>query len=294
MTFRQLQFFKRVAELENISKAAEEFYIAQPALSKMIKDIESELGYPLFERNSKKISLNYNGEILYKHILRLQYEILQMENELLEANAKKSATVHVSIRVASKLLPNILNTFYQKHPEINLKIYQNNQATKSVPDYDVIIDSREVKSSNFLPTETLLLEERLLLALPSKHPLAEKKSIKLSDLTGYPCCLLNEFSSLGKMVRSILSPLHFTPNIILESDNPHMIRDFLRLDLSYSFVPEKTWLIKDELPNLILREVEDFNCCRFLYLTHGQSVYISKAAKEFVSHVKEYFKNNIK
>jgi hypothetical protein len=70
-----------------------------------------------------------------------------------------------------------------------------------------------------------------------------------------------------------------------------MIRDFLKLDLSYSFVPEKTWSLKKDFPNLVLREVEDFSCNRYLYLSYGQNEYISQAAKEFSSHVKAYFKH---
>ena len=77
MTFKQLQFFRKTAELENISRAAKELFVAQPALSKSIKDLEAELKYPLFDRNGKKISLNQNGRILYKHVKLLQNNLLQ-------------------------------------------------------------------------------------------------------------------------------------------------------------------------------------------------------------------------
>ena len=88
MTFKQLEAFQKTAELENITKAAKELYISQPSLSKMIKDLEFELGYNLFERIGKNITLNKNGEILYKHVKSLQYNISTMKNELNEANEK--------------------------------------------------------------------------------------------------------------------------------------------------------------------------------------------------------------
>ncbi|HHV10973.1 MAG TPA: LysR family transcriptional regulator [Clostridiales bacterium] len=289
MTLKQLQFFKKTAELENISKASKELYIAQPALSKAIKDLEQELGYALFERNGKKISLNKNGDILYKYVLKIYSNVSHMENELKEANQQKPSAVNVSVRVASKLLPAILSSFYSKYPSANLKIHQMTQASRHLPDHDIIIDSKEFKSPAASDREQLLLEERILLALPCCHPLAKREKIFLADLDGEPCCLLNEFSSLGKMVRSKLSVRHFTPKVIFESDNPHMIRDFLRLDLSYSLVPETSWQLKQDFPNLVLKEVEDFSCHRYIYLSYGQSAYVSQAAKEFSRHVRDYF-----
>jgi len=139
MNFKQLEFFRKTAELENISKAAKELFIAQPALSKAIKDLENELGYTLFDRIGKQIQLNQNGEILYKHVLHLQYDFSHMENELREANAQKSGSIHVSFRVSSSLLPAILQSFYAKYPDSNLKVYQINQVPKSLPEFDVIM-----------------------------------------------------------------------------------------------------------------------------------------------------------
>lgn len=290
MNFKQLEFFRKTAELENISKAAKELFIAQPALSKAIKDLEKELGYTLFDRVGKQIRLNQNGEILYKHILHLQYDFSHMESELRELNEQKPGSVHVSFRVASRLLPDILCSFYAKYPDFNLKVYQINQVTKSLPEFDIIIDSQPVNHL-YSHTELLLQQEAILLALPITHPLAKKEEISLTDLNKEPCALLNEFSSLGKLIRTELASHFFMPNIIFESDNPYMIRDFLNLNIAYCFVPAKTWQIKEHFPDLVLREVSDFVCSRNLYISYGKSEYVSKSANSFVRHVKDYFKN---
>jgi hypothetical protein len=83
------------------------------------------------------------------------------------------------------------------------------------------------------------------------------------------------------------------PHIIFEIDNPHMIRDFLSLIISYSFVPENTWLIKKDFPNLVLREVNDFSCNRYIFIKNGQNIYLSQIAKEFMKHVTDYFKKEL-
>ena len=71
MNFLQLSYFKKVAELEHISQAANELYISQPALSKSVHLLEEEIGYPLFTREGTGIRLNENGRILYRYACRI-------------------------------------------------------------------------------------------------------------------------------------------------------------------------------------------------------------------------------
>lgn len=290
MNIKHLEIFKKIAESENLSRTAEELYIAQPALSRILKDIEEEIGYRLFDRNGRNISLNKNGEIVYRHIKSLQNNLNSMQNELKESNMGEAATVNISFRVASKILPEILETFYKKHKDISLKVYQVNQISKSLPEFDIVIDSVSEKEIPEKKGNILLLKEDILLAVPKTSSLSEKEKINLKDLKGYPCSLLNEFSSLGKIIRKELKEKDFEPEIIFESDNPFMIRDFLKLDLSYSFVPGKTWLIEEEYENLVLKKLGDFNCTRYIFLSHGQNEYISKSAHELEKHLREYFK----
>jgi DNA-binding transcriptional LysR family regulator len=289
MNFKQMEFFRKTAELENISQAAKELFIAQPALSKAIKDLEKELGYTLFERIGKQIQLNPSGEVLYKHILRIQSDYSHMENELKELNEQKSGSIYLSFRVASSLLPPLLQSFYEKYPDINLKVYQINQVTKTMPDFDIIIDSQPA-TPMYSHRELLLQHEKIMVALPTTHPLAQKSQLILADLASEPCALLNEFSSLGKLIRSELAQNFFQPNVIFESDNPYMVRDFLHLNIAYCFVPSKTWEITKHFPNLLLKEVSDLNCERNLYISYGNREYVGKATKAFVRHTKEFFK----
>lgn len=62
MELLQIKYFKVIAETENISKAAEQLYIAQPSLSQTLKRLEDELGTPLFDRTGKRITLNCAGK----------------------------------------------------------------------------------------------------------------------------------------------------------------------------------------------------------------------------------------
>lgn len=289
MNLKHLEIFKKIAENENLSLSAKELYIAQPALSRILRDIEDEFGYKLFDRVGKTISLNKNGEIVYRYVENLQKNLNSMKNELNETNSRESSVVNISFRVASKILPEILDTFYKAHQDISLKVFQINHPSKSLPEFDIIIDSVSEKELKDNSGKIILLKEDILMAIPKNNPLALKEEIFLNDLKDYSCTILNEFSSLGKIIRQELKEKGFEPEIIFESDNPFMIRDFLKLNLSYSFVPEKTWLIEKDFSNMVLKKIKDFNCSRNIYLSHGDREYISNSAREFEKHIREYF-----
>ena len=76
MNLQQLEYFRVVATLEHITKAANVLHIAQPALSKIIKTLERELGLQLFDRVGKNIVLNENGKILLKYARQVEVEAL--------------------------------------------------------------------------------------------------------------------------------------------------------------------------------------------------------------------------
>ena len=205
---------------------------------------------------------------------------------------KDNAFINVSFRVASKILPDLLNSFYKENENINLKIYQVNQFTKATPEFDIVVDA--VSSAESLgKNSVLLMEEKILLALPKNHFLATKENLALKDLNILPCSLLNSHSSLGKIIITELSERMFFPNIVFESDNPFMVRDFLGLGLSYSFVPEKTWQLNKSYPNIVLRELTDFECSRKIYLQYNSDNFISSSTKKLASHISRYFKKLI-
>ena len=67
MNTHKLKTFCTVVEYDSFSKASEKLFCSQPAISKQIRSLEKELGYSLFDREGKKISLNANGKIVYKY-----------------------------------------------------------------------------------------------------------------------------------------------------------------------------------------------------------------------------------
>lgn len=90
MDINQLKCFVKIAEYENMSRAAEELLIAQPSLSRTIKSLEQHFHTQLFERDGKKIRISKSGEILYRHAVAVISGLEEAENEIDKINSSGS------------------------------------------------------------------------------------------------------------------------------------------------------------------------------------------------------------
>ncbi len=116
--------FYTVAKAGNISKAANQLYISQPAISKSISKLEAELGTALFARSSKGVTLTEEGQVLYEYVERA-FDSLNMGEENLK-NYKELGIGHIRIGVSTSLCKHILldylKDFIKENPNIKLSI----------------------------------------------------------------------------------------------------------------------------------------------------------------------------
>lgn len=118
------RIFYAVANAGNISRAAKELYISQPAISKSIQKLEEGLGVPLFIRSSRGVALTPEGELLYRHV-RSAFETLDMGEEKLRRFLRLGIghlTIGVSSTLCKYLLLPYLKEFIKRYPHINISI----------------------------------------------------------------------------------------------------------------------------------------------------------------------------
>ncbi len=125
LTFKDLQYFESTARLKSVSKAAEEQFISQPAISQSLKKTENYFGVPLFERSPSAIHLTQAGTELYFHV----EELLQLQNKLF--TSVKTNQTYNAINITILPLPIYQSIFYlakalfnQKYPDIPIHIYE--------------------------------------------------------------------------------------------------------------------------------------------------------------------------
>lgn len=215
MELRQLKYFVKSAEYLNFSVAAKHLYITQSTLSQQIKQLEFELGFELFLRNSRHISLTEAGEEFLPFARKTILDAEDGVQRLHDLQHVKTGTLRVGVTYSlSTVLTEGLISFMKEFPGIKLEVFY-----KTVDELMVLL--REHKVDFILSYKPLadapdiesmpLFENVLALVVANEHPLASCKKIKLSELSGKPLIL----PSKGLQARTMLDKLVDGKNIEL-------------------------------------------------------------------------------
>jgi len=288
MDFLQLQYFKTLAEYEHMTQAANVLHIVQPALSRMLRNLEKDLGLLLFDREGKNIRLNENGRIFLHHTNNILREIEEARAVLADRRGNSERQVRLSMYAATSLMPGIIRSFKKSNPDILIKITQSGAGGEGIPDNCDILINSGMQPPNKHNCITLLHEE-ILLAVPVSHPLGSRKSVRLSEVAQAPFISLHKGSGLRIVTDAYCLEAGFRPKIVLESDNPSTLRDLIGLGVGLCFVPRLTWAGIDIGLEVSLVEIEEPNCLRYIYMMWSENRYVSSAAKLLQKHLTKFF-----
>ena len=124
MEIQQFRYFLAAARYENLTKAAEDLHIAQPALSQSIKRLETELGVSLFDRKNHRIELNEQGKLLKKRLIPLLESIDNLKDELWESVYSSERTIYLNFLSASNLITNSIISYRALKPDVQFQVSQ--------------------------------------------------------------------------------------------------------------------------------------------------------------------------
>lgn len=121
---RQLRYFMELAKCLNFTKAAMNLYIAQPALSQQIAELEKQLGVTLFVRNSRSVSLTAAGQILLESCPDILARLENIHKQMLEAQSGVRGCLRIGyLDTFRNLLPPLLKTFCQQFPDVSVELF---------------------------------------------------------------------------------------------------------------------------------------------------------------------------
>lgn len=223
LNYNKLKYFSVVARHLNMTKAAEELYVGQPSLSVHIKELEKELGVPLFIRTNRNLELTDAGQLLYSRTA----SFFDSEDELIRAVRKTALreSPHVTIGVIGAnvvyQLPHIIERFKSQYEDVEVKVLRLNCDPLFNALCSGVVDVGFQFNTAGPPEEFssyILARGKFLVAMPKSHPLAKKKSVRISDLKDCKFVILNrEQSSFPHdEVLECCRKTGFKPNIIAE------------------------------------------------------------------------------
>ena len=192
MDIQKMLTFCTVYECGNISKASEKLFCSQPALSKQIHSLEQDLGYPLFERNGKKIIINENGKIFYRFAKNVINDYQLLKRELFIKNNKSNHEVRFGTTnfIGTYLIPPILSKFKNEYPTTPVNFIVNFLPTiTQLLEEDVINFAIVPANNNILNNSSYIcdsfLEDEFVLICPPNHPLTKLDEVHLRDIQDY-------------------------------------------------------------------------------------------------------------
>jgi DNA-binding transcriptional LysR family regulator len=227
MELRHLRYFTAVAELASVSHAARKLRVAQPALSRQIRDLEAEIGVPLLERNSRGVKLTEAG----RAFAREAREVLSKAEaamELARATARgETGVLHLGYAPSptAELLPRALHAFQNEAPNVRIELHDN--STEEM--VDGLRDGRLQIAMLVRPTQESLrglVYESLLtypmcVAVSPKHPLARSARVGLKRILQEKLIVYSkdQYHEYDEQLQRLFGPLGSFPEIAAECDS---------------------------------------------------------------------------
>lgn len=287
MELIHLRYFKKTAELQSVTKAANELRISQPSLTKMIKTLENELQYELFDRKGRNIILNDNGKILLKYANQIFDAMNNAVLELNDHNQQKQMSITISVMAAGKLLPDIIHGFKKGHPNINIDIKTVDTDLIAEAACDLLLTSS--LDPEDCPGSITVFKENLMLTVPSGHPFANRPHVHLSELKDEDFVASKPSSVYRKIMTYYFDQAGFKPRIVLDSDYSSIIKSLVQSGIGIAIMPEYTW---EEAADAHLEfiPIVDPPCYRYLKLVWNPDTYITHAVSLFKNYIIDFFK----
>lgn len=301
--FHRKRLIYTIAKEKSFSKAAQKLFIAQPSLSLMVKNLEDELGIPLFDRSCKPIRLTEAGQEYLRATEQIQGIEHAYKEYILALNNLEAGSLRIGSNqlLSSLVLPKYISAFIQAYPKLKLSLTDANSTTLENEitngSLDIIIDNSELSPDIF--SRKHLTSEYLLLAVPAAFPENEvcrdyrlsyqdildnrhthnPPPVPLEHFAQTPFILMNRNNDIRKQTNAIFQEMGFNPVMLFEMD---------RLTNLYSYVEQgvAATLVSDTLvrnirgrqqENIIFYPLPTQHNRRNIYAYYKKNKYCTKA-----------------
>lgn len=240
------QVFMAVAEQLSFTRAAEQLYITQPAVSKHIRELEQVLGVSLFQRKSNKIELTQAGELVKGRLMQV-FEIygnMEYEIGLLKNTISGELRIAASSTIAQYVLPEYLSHFYEQYPHLRVSIASGNSREvedlleSNRADIGIVEGYSSRNGMVYLP----FLEDELIAVASPLHMASLPDRLSISDLLSVPLVIREAGSGTLEVIGRVLQELSVRVdqlNVMLQLGTTEGIKQFLEHSSCIGIVSEK-------------------------------------------------------
>ena len=299
MNLRQLRYAAALAEAQSFTKAADNEFVVQSALSQQLRKLEDELGVALFERTTRSVALTPAGEAL----LPLIHQVLAGVDRIKFDAQALSGTIAGRLTVGMMEVPSesldvavLMATFHARYPEVTVTLRSggSNLLIEAVRDRKLDV---AVVGSNVLPptgrlTVTELFTEPLVAVLPSSHELAAGPTVQLDQLAVLP--FIDFPPGYGLRHETDRGFASVSRRVAFEVTRVDEVIQFVSQDLGVALLPESVSVARvGDDPKLALRPVAGADLYRQVNLVAPGSTLRSAASQAFIGCVEDHISRHV-
>ncbi|MBQ8528583.1 MAG: LysR family transcriptional regulator [Clostridia bacterium] len=284
MELLQLKYFCDAAESENFSRTAEKYKVPTSNISQTVKRLEDELGVKLFRRSPNRVTLSKEGRIFYDGAKRALNYLDCAKRSLTDPDGELGGEIRLLIRAHRRTSTLAVEKFKKLYPKVQISINHDTDAVYS--DYDFIISDGAERRAGY--TRELLLTENIVLAVESKHPLASRKEVELSELSEESFVSMAKSSRLTELTSAICRAAGFSPKVVISAEDPYYVRKYVEMGMGIALVPSISWrgMFSE---NTVFLNLGDHKREIYLYTFKDKSE--SKAERVFADIIRSTFED---
>lgn len=312
MYSKNIKYVLTIAEEKSFSKAAKKLYLSQPALSATISKIEKEIGNRLFDRSTSPIQLSEAGEayiLTAKKMMTLEKDLNNYLMDLAELKTGKLSIGGTHFFV-SCFLPSILSLYSEKHPGIEVEVFERNSLELEQllleGTIDLVVDCYPFNMELFSIIN--IFHETVLLAVPKKFPINDKlkkfqlssddiknnvhlssdcPTLNLNTFKNEPFLFLKQGNHMHDLAVKLCKNSEFDPKIKMNFDQLMTTYSMTVANLGVSFTTDIIVKYSNLASQPVFYKLDSPLTYRNSSIIYKKNKYLSKAAQEFIKVVEE-------
>lgn len=300
MELHQLEYFVELSKFQNVSVTAEHLNISQPALSKTISLLESELGVKLFDRVGRRIVLNDHGKVFARYADNVLTMLREGTATVKTLEYKPSGTISIGLFAYTGLISECVHAFLEENPLVKFDMYSS-KSQYTVDNFDnlhFVITSalsrelpQQVDYAESIPIEE---EDYVLIVAPELlercAPGTDPENLVLSDFRDTPFLSMADNLLFSDITQTFCQQAGFNPRLVVRTNDYATKLHQVALGTAAAFLPEIcvpvfTGYRKD----LLVIRPKGTNACRTIFLSRRKSSLASRTCNAFWDFARKYY-----
>jgi len=280
MNIKAMRIFVEVCDSGSMTRAAEKLYMAQPAVSRAISELENHYGTKFFERIARRLEITEAGQEYYSQAVNILSLVDHLDLQMKHIDNVGTIRIGTSITIGTKLLPDFIERFSHQYPEIKVKATIENSGTIEEMILNNKIDLGIIEGSTHF--DNILYEDfrpdQLCFICSNKHAFANRQ-IEIDELNGCDFLLREEGSAGREQFEYLRSNYNLEVNTMWESASTKAIISGVEKNIGISLLPEL--LVEDSIAEgtIALFTVKNVAIKRYFKVMYHKNKYFTPALK---------------